>query len=127
MVRQLDPLQNEAKSGAGKTLVIPEPARTVQFNIRSQGQPAGGEITIECCPMKAPCSGTGPAQMTVWRPIGAPIPVPTDFGVAIHYAVGPGMFRARISTPISGGTVSVWPLVAGLIGNTKAALEPVVR
>jgi hypothetical protein len=34
-----------------------------------------------------------------------------------------GMFRARISTPIAGGTLSVWPFV----GNTKAALKPVVR
>jgi hypothetical protein len=129
MVAQLDPLQNEAKSGVGKTLIIPEPARTVRFIIRSEGPPTGGEIQIECCPMKAPGSGTGPAQMIVWRQMGAPIPVPTDIWVVCEYCAGEvsGMFRARISKPIMGGTASVWPLVGVLIGNTKAALEPVVR
>jgi len=28
---------------------------------------------------------------------------------------------------IAGGTVSVWPFIGMLIGNTKAALEPIVR
>lgn len=53
--------------------------------------------------------------------------MPTDIGVAaVHYAGKvSGMFRARISTPLTGGTVTVWPLVG--IGNTKAALEPIVR
>jgi hypothetical protein len=125
MEAQLAPLQSEAKSGVGKTLVIPEPARTVRFIIRSQGPPTGGEITIECCPMKAPGIGVGTAQMIVWRQMGAPIPVPTDTGVVAEFCAGegPGIFRARISKPIMGGTVSVWPFV----GNTKAALKPVVR
>jgi hypothetical protein len=127
MEAQLEPLQNEVTSGAGKTLIVPEPARIVQFLIRSKGSPTGGQIQIECCPMKAPGSGTGPAQMIVWREMKT-VPVPHDIGVAAGYYAGKesGMFRPRISTPISGGTVSVWPLVAGLIGNTEAALEPVV-
>jgi hypothetical protein len=54
MEAQLATLQNEARSGVGKTLIIPEPARTVRFIIRSQGPPTGGEIQIECRPMKAP-------------------------------------------------------------------------
>jgi hypothetical protein len=88
MEEQLEPLQNEAKSGVGKTLIIPEPARTVRFIIRSQGPTTGGEIQFECCPMKAPGSGTG-GPVIVWRPDGGAISVPTDNGVAIHYAVGP--------------------------------------
>ena len=128
MEEQLEPLQNEAKSGVGKTLIIPEPARTVRFIIRSQGPPMGGEIQIECCPMRAPGSGTGPAQMIVWRQMGAPIPVPTDIGVAAEFRAGEAdMYRARISKPIMGGTVSVWPFVGVLPGNTNAELEPVVR
>jgi hypothetical protein len=129
MEAQLDPLQNDATSCVGKTLIIPEPARTVRFLIRSKGTPTGGEIQIECCPMKAPGSGTGPAQLIVWRPEGGTISVPTDiFSVATHYAGSvSGMFRARISKRIMGGTVSVWPFVGVLIGNTKATLEPVVR
>jgi hypothetical protein len=127
MEAQLDPLQNDATSGVGKTLIVPEPTRTVRFLIRSKGPPTGGQIQIECCPMKAPGIGEGTAQMTVWRPDGGAISVPTDIGVAaVHYAGKvSGMFRARISTPISGGTVSVWPLVG--VGNTNKALEPVVR
>ena len=31
MEAQLEPLQNEAKSGVGKTLTVPEPARLVRF------------------------------------------------------------------------------------------------
>jgi hypothetical protein len=130
MERLLSPLQSDATSGVGKTLIVPDPERIeriVRFLIRSKGPPTGGEIQIECCPMKAPGIGEGTMQMTVWRPDGGAISVPTDIGVAaIHYAGRvSGMFRARISTPISGGTVTVWPLVG--IGNTKAVLEPIVR
>jgi hypothetical protein len=113
MEAQLAPLQNEAKSGVRKTLTVPEPARLVRFIIRSEGPPAGGEITFECCPMD---TKTG----RVWRAMKT-VPVPTDIGVIAEYYAGEvsGMFRARISTPIAGGTVSVWPFV----GNTKAALD----
>jgi hypothetical protein len=128
MEAQLEPLQSDATSGDGKTLIVPEPARIVRFLIRSKGPPTGGEITIECCPMKTPGAGTGQAQMLVWRKMGAPIPVPTDLGVVAEFIAGESdMYRARISTPITGGTVSVWPFVGVLIGNTKAGLEPVVR
>jgi hypothetical protein len=130
MERLLSPLQLDATTGVGKTLIVPEPERIVRFLIRSKGPPpTGGQIQIECCPMEAPGSGTGSAQM-VWRPDGGAISVPTDIGVAaIHYAgKASGMFRARISTPIAGGgTVTVWPFVGVLIGNANAALEPVVR
>jgi hypothetical protein len=125
MVAQLKPLQSDATSGAGRTLIVPEPERIVYFLIRVKGTPMGGEIQIECCPMNTSGSGTGSAQMIVWRPMGAPIPVPTDiFGVGQYYAGSvSGIFRARISKPITGGTVNVWPFV----GNTEAASEPVVR
>jgi len=85
----------------------------------------GGEITFECCPMDTvPKVSSG----IVWRAMKT-VPVPTEIGVAaVHYAGKvSGMFRARISKPIMGGTVSVWPLVGVLIGNANAALEPVVR
>jgi hypothetical protein len=64
----------------------------------------------------------------VWRAMKT-LPVPTDIFSPAQYYAGKvsGMFRARISTPISGGTVTVWPLVGVLIGNANAALEPVVR
>jgi hypothetical protein len=93
----------------------------VQFLIRSKGTAMGGEITFECCPMKA-------ATGMVWRDMKT-VPVPPEIGVTgIHYAGSvSGMFRARISTPVTGGTITVWPLVGVLTGNANAALEPVVR
>jgi hypothetical protein len=125
MEAQLDPLQNDATSGAGRTLTVPEPARMVRFIIRSKGTPMGSEITFECCPMD---TGIKVSSTVVWRAMKT-VPVPTDIGVVTGYYAGEtsGMFRARISTPVMGGTVTVWPLVGVLIGNTNEALEPVVR
>jgi hypothetical protein len=54
MEAQLKPLQNDATSGDGRTLIVPDFERIVRFLIRSKGSPTGGEIQIECCPMKAP-------------------------------------------------------------------------
>jgi hypothetical protein len=125
MEAQLEPLQNHATSGVGKTLTVPDPARMVRFIIRSKGTPMGGEITFECCPMDTvPKVSTG----MVWRALKT-VPVPHDIGVVTGYYAGKvsGVFRARISTPITGGTVTVWPFVGVLIGNANAALEPVVR
>ena len=80
MEAQLEPLQSEARSGVGKTLIIPEPARTVRFIIRSKGPATGGEITFECCPMD---TKTG----SVWRAMKT-VPVPTDIGVVTGYCAG---------------------------------------
>jgi hypothetical protein len=126
MEAQLTPLQLDVTSGDGRTLIVPEPERMVKFLIRVKGTSSiGGEITFECCPMvTAPQLSTG----MVWRTLKT-VSVPMDIGVAaVHYAGSvSGMFRARISTPVTGGSVTVWPLVGVLIGNTNAALEPVVR
>jgi hypothetical protein len=100
---QLEPLQNEATKGDGKKLTVPEPARPVRFVIRSQGPATSGEITIE-------------QQQALW---GKPewrelqtIPVPNDLSEATYDAREvSGVFRARISAPVTGGTVSVWPFV----------------
>ena len=119
----LKPLQLDATSGAGKTLTVPEPARMVRFIISSKGTPRG-EIIFECCPMDtAPTVSTG----MVWRALKT-VPVPHDIHSPCQYYAGKvsGIFRARISTPVMGGTVTVWPLVGVLIGNTNKALEPVV-
>ena len=126
MVAQLDPLQSEATSGAGRTLIVPDPERIVRFLIRSKGTPRG-EITFECCPMDAvPKVSSG----IVWRAMKT-VPVPTDIFATAQYYAGKvsGVFRARISSPITGGTgtVSVWPLVGVPIGNTRAELKPIVR
>jgi hypothetical protein len=49
MMRVLKPLQDRATTGAGKTLVLPEPRR-VRFLIRGEGPVSAGAVTIECCP-----------------------------------------------------------------------------
>ena len=92
----LKPLQLDATSGDGRTLIVPEPERIVQFLIRSKGTPRG-EITFECCPMDTvPKVSSG----IVWRALKT-VPAPTDiFGTTGYYAGEvSGMFRARISTP----------------------------
>jgi hypothetical protein len=73
----LSPLQSDATSGVGKTLIVPEPERIVRFLIRGKGPPTGGEITIECCPMDTvPKVSSG----IVWRAMKT-VPAPTDIGL----------------------------------------------
>ena len=104
---QLEPLQKEARSGVGKTLIVPEPARTVRFIIRSEGPPTGGQIQVECCPTQAPGTGTGTVQIPVWRPDGGAISVTTDVGVAAVRYAGKvsGMVRASFSAPSIAGSL----------------------
>jgi hypothetical protein len=121
MEAQLEPLQNDATICAGKRLTVPDPARMVRFIIRSKGTPMGGEITFECCPMDTGQAPKVSAGM-VWRALKT-VPVPTDIFATAQYYAGKvsGVFRARISSAITGGTgtVSVWPLVGVLIGNAN--------
>lgn len=128
MEAQLKPLQLDAISGDGRTLTVPDPERIVRFIIRTLGNPMGGEITFECRPMEAPVTGTGTVQIPVWREMKT-VPVPTDISTVTEYSAGKasGMFRARISTPVMGGTATVYPFVGVLPGNANTALEPVVR
>ena len=103
MMRVLKPLQDRATTGAGKRLVLPEPHR-VRFLIRGEGSVSAGAVTIECCP------GSTKAGK-FWMEL-ATIPVPAD-GLAQYYTEeASGLFRARISRPVSNGTVTVTPLVS---------------
>jgi hypothetical protein len=100
-------LEVNATTGNGvTTLVLPEP-RLVTFKITGNGSVTAGEITIECCPQntpmpESPTSGTG----TTWTALTT-ITVPANS--ALEYFAGSvsGTFRARISTPVTGGTVTV--------------------
>jgi hypothetical protein len=104
MMRVLKPLQDKATIGAGKSLVLPE-ARRVRFLIRGEGPVSAGVVTIECCPES---TKTGKFWMEL-----ATIPVPADNGLAQYYTEeASGLFRARISRPVSNGTVTVTPLVS---------------
>jgi hypothetical protein len=104
MMRVLKPLQDKATTGAGKRLVLPEPHR-VRFLIRGEGSVSAGAVTIECCPESTKAG-------KFWMEL-ATIPVPADNGLAQYFTEeASGLFRARISRPVSNGTVTVTPLVS---------------
>ena len=104
MMRVLKPLQDKATNGAGKRLVLPEPHR-IRFLIRGEGSVSAGAVTIECCPESTKAG-------KFWMEL-ATIPVPADSGLAQYYTEeASGLFRARISRPVSNGTVTVTPLVS---------------
>ena len=104
MMRVLKPLQDKATTGAGKKLVLPEP-RGVRFLIRGEGPVSAGAVTIECCPESTKAG-------KFWMEL-ATIPVPADNGLAQYYTEeASGLLRARISRPVSNGTVTVTPLVS---------------
>jgi hypothetical protein len=112
MMRVLKPLQDKATTGAGKRLVLPEPRR-VRFLIRGEGSVSAGAVTTECCPESTKAG-------KFWMEL-ATIPVPADSGLTQYYTEeASGLFRARISRPVSNGTVTVntlgfpwWPRPAG--------------
>jgi hypothetical protein len=104
MMRVLKPLQDRATTGAGKSLVLPEPRR-VRFLIRGEGPVSAGAVTIECCPESTKAG-------KFWMEL-ATIPVPADNGLAQYYTEeASGLLRTRISRPVSNGTVTVTPLVS---------------
>jgi hypothetical protein len=99
-------LQVNATSGPGETLVFREP-RLVTFRIEGKGSVTTGVITIECCPQDTPISpGSGSGGAMVWTTLTT-IAVPAN--ATTDYAPGwvSGTLRARISTAVTGATVTV--------------------
>src|SRR5207247_9544881 len=73
--------------------------------VRGEGRVSAGEETIECFPESTRVGNFGKDL--------APIPVPADNGLAQYDTEeASGLFRARISRPVSNGTVTVTPLVS---------------
>jgi hypothetical protein len=99
--------KSNATTGNGfTTLVLPEP-RLVTFKITGNGSVTAGAITIECCPQNTPIApGSGSAGAMVWEALTT-IAVPPNATTDYFAGSVSGMFRARISTPITGGTVTV--------------------
>jgi len=100
-------LQVNATTGNGvTTLVLPEP-RLVTFKITGNGSVTGGAITIECCPQNRPTApDSGSAGAIVWEAlttIAVPANATTEYFAGIQF----GTLRARISTPVTGGSVTV--------------------
>jgi len=100
-------LEVNATTGNGvTTLVLPEP-RLVTFKVTGNGPVTGGAITIECCPQNTPIApDSGSAGAMVCEALTT-IAVPANKTTEWFAGSVSGTFRARISTPVTGGTVTV--------------------
>jgi hypothetical protein len=99
-------LQVNATTGEGFSLFLSEP-RFVAFRIVGNGSIKEGAITIECCPGNAPRTELPLlASQPAWTALTT-IAVPAN--ATTEYVAGSvsGNFRARISAPVTGGTVTV--------------------
>jgi hypothetical protein len=99
-------LQVNATTGDGQTLVLPEP-RLVTFRVTGNGKVTNGAVVLECCPQAAPiAAGQVSEAGMVWEAltiIAIPVNATTDYFAGFVW----GTLRARISTPVTGGTVTV--------------------
>src|SRR5439155_17699230 len=99
--------QNAATTGDGLTQFLLEP-RTVTFRVTGNGSVSAGAVTIECCPSMTPTPlpGSGAGSGTTWTSLTTII-VPANATTEYRADSVVGSVRARISTPITGGTVTV--------------------
>src|SRR5213080_4635292 len=98
--------QNAATTGEGLTQFLPEP-RTVRFRVTGNGSVSAGAVTIECGPGNAPMTPTGSSSLgATWTALTT-ITVPANATTEYRADSVVGSVRARISAPITGGTVTV--------------------
>src|SRR5437667_12638592 len=98
--------QNAAITGEGLTQFLLEP-RTVTFRVTGNGSVSAGAVTIECCPGNAPITPTGSSSLgATWTALTT-ITVPANATTEYRADSVVGSVRARISAPITGGTVTV--------------------
>src|SRR5947208_5376277 len=98
--------QNAATTGEGLTQFLLEP-RTVTFRVTGNGSVSVGAVTIECCPGSAPMTPTGSSSLgATWTALTT-IAVPANATTEYRADSVVGSVRARISAPITGGTVTV--------------------
>src|SRR5207245_9339231 len=98
--------QNAATTGDGLTQFLLEP-RTVRFSVTGNGSVSAGAVTIECGPGNAPMTPTGSSSLgATWTALTT-ITVPANATTEYRANSVVGSVRARISTPVTGGTVTV--------------------
>ena len=98
--------QNAATTGVGLTQFWLESRFTI-FRITGNGSVSAGQITIECCPGNAPMAATPtPGSGTVWTALTT-ITIPANATIKYQANDVVGSVRARISTLVTGGTVTV--------------------
>jgi hypothetical protein len=99
-------LQINASTGTGLTLTLRE-ARFLTFKIQGNGPITAGQITIECRPGNAPRAATPtPGSGNVWTALTT-ITIPANATIKYQANDVVGSVRARISTLVTGGTVTV--------------------
>ena len=99
-------LQVNAITGDGLTLTLPE-ARFLTFRITGSGNVTAGTVAIECCPQVTPMPPGGlSGRGMVWTTLTT-IAVPPNATTECFAGSVSGTFRARINTPVTGGTVTV--------------------
>src|SRR5438445_6456695 len=97
--------QNAATTGDGLAQFLLEP-RTVRFSVTGNGSVSAGAVTIECGPGNAPMTPTGSSSLgATWTALTT-ITVPANATTEYRANSVVGSVRARISTPITGGTVT---------------------
>jgi hypothetical protein len=99
-------LQVAATNGNGFSVFFRE-ANFVTFRVTGNGPVTAGQVTVECCPQATPIApGSGSGGAMVWTTLNT-IPVPANKTAEWSAGSVSGTFRARISTPVTGGTVTV--------------------
>src|SRR5438552_4084726 len=99
--------QNAAITGEGLIQFFLEP-RFTTFRITGNGSVSAGAVTIECCPGNTSMAATPElsGSATTWSALST-ITVPANATKEWFAGIVSGTFRARISTPVTGGTVTV--------------------
>ena len=99
-------LQAFASTGNGFTLTLRD-ARFLTFKVQGNGNVTAGAVTLECCPGNTPTTGVPSLGFApAWTALTT-IAVPGNSTVEYRAGSVSGTFRARISTPVTGGTVTV--------------------
>jgi hypothetical protein len=98
--------QNAATTGVGLTQFFLEP-RFATFRITGNSSVSAGAVTIERCPGNALMTPTGSSSLgATWTALSTST-VPSNATTEWFAGIVSGTFRARISTPVTGGTVTV--------------------
>jgi hypothetical protein len=98
--------QVAATNGVGLTQFFSEP-RFATFRITGTGSVSAGAVTIECCPGNTPMTDVPALGFApTWTALTT-IAVPSNATTEYFAESVSGTFRARISTPVTGGTVTV--------------------
>lgn len=93
-------VQSAVTTGNGTALAIPPSVNNHKFTIEGSAGIASGAIQIE--------SASSPDYTGTWNPVGGgPINVPVSSQLEVNFQGVFSALRARVSTAVVGGTVTV--------------------